>query len=72
MPTNTAKHTLTPADTVPRLHDENAPMPKLIPKSLTHNGSTLSSFARVKLDDALYVVIAQQSSNGLSFTIVYQ
>jgi hypothetical protein len=47
-------------------------MPKLIPKSLTHNGSTLSSFARVKLDDALYVVIAQQSSNGLSFTIVYQ
>jgi hypothetical protein len=59
-------------DTRARLHKVNIPIHKQIPKSLTHDGSTLFSVARVDLYNALYVGIAHQSTKGLSFTIVYQ
>jgi hypothetical protein len=65
-------HPLSQVDTMAALHQENESILEQIPKSPTHNSSTLSRLTRVKLYDVLYFIIAHQPINGLCFTMVYQ
>ena len=57
-------------DTLAPLHHKNESVFYQILRSETHDSSTLSGVERVKLYDAINVLIGDQSSNGLSFAIV--